>query len=599
MAEFIGNVLLLCLYLPALAIYLVVFAPLIAAGRALGMVGQLLLAHGRLARVVVRGDDPQYQTRPAYVPRGTAEPATCAYWFGPAQRDLRLVAAHGLRLYRTRTADGLRAAADRVRTGAAARRPATVPYAGTLQLGLLVGALLAAPLLAAALLLHALAITLVQAGGHLAAWLLRGLDRGLLWRKHLREGMLCPSCFERVRRPAYDCSRESCRRRHSELRPGRYGIVKRRCRCGERLPTTLLGGSYRLPGYCTHPSCGKLLSTETGRLTEHALPLIGGRAAGKTQLMAALLTLLQQPDADGQVPTRVADQETAQRYQLLREVLEIRGHPRSTQRTLPRAHSVLLDHARPPRLLHLFDTAGERFVNREDTDALRYARAARTFVFVLDPLAVREFRERLDPAQQARLPASSVHPQLVFDQAVQAVMAMDVPLHRCRLAVAISKTDLLEAEQLFDGPQPARPRDGGRADGGRADSGRADSGRPDGPRRAAATARDSDWAADWLERELGLGNLVQAMRNEFREVRFFCTSAVLSEDESVHPSIAPLLAWCLADGRRARRAAAAAAGRALAGRSLVGQSLVGRTSAGRWLAGRASVGRTRSWRVRP
>ncbi|MFF7633625.1 hypothetical protein ACFZB9_10805 [Kitasatospora sp. NPDC008050] len=577
MAEFIGNVLLLCLYLPALAIYLVVFAPLIAAGRALGMVGQLLLAHGRLARVVVRGDDPQYQTRPAYVPRGTAEPATCAYWFGPAQRDLRLVTTHGLRLYRTRTADGLRAAADRVRTGAAARRPAAVPYAGTLQLGLLVGALLAAPLLAAALLLHALAITLVQAGGHLAAWLLRGLDRGLLWRKHLREGMLCPSCFERVRRPAYDCSRESCRRRHSELRPGRYGILKRRCRCGERLPTTLLGGSYRLPGYCTHPSCGKLLSTETGRLTEHALPLIGGRAAGKTQLMAALLTLLQQPDADGQVPTRVADQETAQRYQLLREVLEIRGHPRSTQRTLPRAHSVLLDHARPPRLLHLFDTAGERFVNREDTDALRYARAARTFVFVLDPLAVREFRERLDPAQQARLPASSVHPQLVFDQAVQAVMAMDVPLHRCRLAVAISKTDLLEAEQLFDGPQPA-----------------------------AATARDSDRAADWLERELGLGNLVQAMRNEFREVRFFCTAAVLSEDESVHPSIAPLLAWCLADGRRARRAAAAAAaagralaGRSPAGRSLAGQSLVGRTSAGRWLAGRASVGRTRSWRVRP
>ncbi|MFE6867268.1 hypothetical protein ACFVFS_11955 [Kitasatospora sp. NPDC057692] len=499
----------------------VLLAPLVAATRALRLLEQQLRSCGRVLADVLRRTDPQYQTLPLPRPEDERQPAYRAYAFGPARRDLRLVAAHGRSTHRRLTADALRAVTEGLRID----RNAVLALAG--YTGVAAAVLLTLPVLGGALLAHALAVLLLGAGARLAALLLAGLDRAALTVRHLRQGVLCPHCFERVRRPEYECSRPTCRRRHSDLRPGRYGVLRRRCRCDERLPTTLLAGRYRLPGYCCHAHCGRLLSTETGRLAEHALPLIGGRAAGKTQLMAAMLAVLQRPDPDGRAHARFADEETAERYRLQREVLEIRGHPRSTPRAPHRAHSVLLDRDRPPRLLHLFDTAGEHFVNREDTDALRYARAARTFLFVLDPLAVPAFWDLLDPGQQARLDrtlASSVQPQPVFDQAVQAVIAMGVPLHRSRLAVAVSKTDLLDEAGLL-------------ADGG----------------------RDSDRAAQWLERELGLGNLVQAMRNEFGEVRFFFTAAVLTEDGSVHPSIAPLLDWCLADGRRARARARAAA----------------------------------------
>ncbi|GAB2719617.1 TRAFAC clade GTPase domain-containing protein [Kitasatospora kifunensis] len=539
MAELIGGVPLFLIYLAALTVFLLVVAPVLAAAQAFQFAARLLLAYARLLDAVLRRHEPQYQTRPLPRPDDEPQPAARNYWFGPAQRDLLLLAEHGRRLGRRTTVDAFRTVTNRIEQSPARRRPATIPLGLALYLGLAVGVLLAVPLLATCQLLHWLLVLLLQLGARLTAGVLRGLDLVALRLRGLQEGVLCPHCFERVRLPVHECANEDCRRRHTELRPGRYGILRRRCACGQRLATTLLGGRYRLPGYCTHANCGRQLSTETGRLAEFALPLVGGRAAGKTQLMAALLTNLQRPAPDGRAPGRCADEETAERYRLLREVLEISGHPRATQRELRRAYSLLLDRDRPPRLLHLFDTAGERFVKREDTDVLRYARAARTFLFVLDPLAVPAFWERLSAEQQDRLDrtlASDMPPQQVFDQATAAIQAMAVPLRRCRLAVAISKADLLE--QVLDWPSDW------------------------------ARQRDSDAAAAWLAQELGLGNLVRAMRLDFREVRFFFTAALLvSSPESaesaeggaaepqVHESVTPLLQWCLAGNRRARAAA--------------------------------------------
>ncbi|MBO1414981.1 hypothetical protein, partial [Streptomyces sp. FH025] len=415
-----------------------------------------------------------------------------------------------------------------------------VPIGLALYLGLVAGLALGVPLLAVLMLLHWLLILLAQGGARLAAGLLFGLDQVALRLRNLHEGVLCPHCFDRVRLPVHECDAEECRRRHTDLRPGRYGLLHRRCACGRRLPTTLLGGRYRLPGYCTHANCGRQLSTETGRLAEFALPLIGGRAAGKTQLMAAILTLLQRPDPDGRAHARLADAETEERYRVLREVLEISGHPRATRREVGRGYSVLLDRGRPPRLLHLFDAAGERFVSREDTDVLRYARAARTFLFVLDPLAVPDFWKLLDAGQRDRLDralASDVEPRAAFAPAISAMQAMEVPLRRCRLAVAVSKLDVLE--QVLDSP--------------------AGWDRPHGSEEVEA----------WLTEKLGLGDLVRNMRHEFGEVRFFLTAAVMADgpegasEPELHGSVAPLLEWCLPGRReaRARTAGAAARGR--------------------------------------
>ncbi|MGW4232078.1 TRAFAC clade GTPase domain-containing protein [Streptomyces sp. NPDC004980] len=514
MAEIIAYVLIPILYLGALWVYLGI-APFIAALRGLALVMQLLAGHGRLLIGVLHRRTPEFRTLPPYLPQDEEVKAYRNYFFGPAFRDLRQLLTLERRSYVRVVGDSVRTVTSRQFAAPVRSRAITVPYGLTLYAGLGMGAALAVPLIGLLLLLHALVVVLLMGGARFVAGTLRAVDRTVLWMKRLRTGMLCPHCFERVPYPAYDCPRPVCRRRHADIRPGTYGIFRRRCECGERMPTLLMlmSRDARLQAYCVYPPCRKPMNADAGHMPEVVLPLIGGQAAGKTQLMAAMLLSMENAAARGGPSITLADADSEANYQVLREVLRMRGHTRATQKALPRAHSFVLGSGRSERLVHLFDTAGERFVDRDETDALRYAQAAHTFVFVLDPMAVKDFWTTLEPSPGAvldRTLASTVDPEEVFGRSVHAVAAMGAPLKRSRLAVAISKTDLLAEHGLVPG----------RLD-------------------------DSDDARAWLRDGLGLSSFVQAMELEFQEVRFFCTAAVADEDAQVDGSITRFVDWCL------------------------------------------------------
>ncbi|MFA7767413.1 TRAFAC clade GTPase domain-containing protein [Streptomyces sp. NRRL S-448] len=516
MAEIGRFVLLPALFLFGLSAYLP-FVPFIAALRGLALVMQVLTGYGRTLVGVLHRRTPEFRTMPPYRPQDEEVKAYRNYFFGPATRDLRQLLTLEGRSYATTVGDSFRAVTSRQFVAPAQHRAFTIPYGLTLYLGLCAGAALALPLLGLLFALHALVLALLTGGARLLAGTLRAVDRAVLWMKRLRTGMLCPHCFERVPYPAYDCPSPTCRRRHADIRPGTYGIFRRRCECGQRMPTLLMlmGRNSRLQAYCVHPHCGKPMNTDAGHMPEVVIPLIGGQAAGKTQLMAAMLLSLEQAAANGGPAIALADEESDANYQVLREVLRMRGHTRATQKSLPRAHSFVLGGGRSQRLIHLFDTAGERFVDREDTDALRYARAARTFVFVLDPMAVKAFWTTMDPPPGPLLDrtlGSTVDPEEVFARSVQAVAAMGAPLQRSRLAVAISKTDLLAEHGLVP-----------------------------------AGLEDSDGARTWLREALGLHSLVQGMELNFREVHFFRTAAVADEEAGVDASVAGFVEWCLRD----------------------------------------------------
>ncbi|MFE9632021.1 hypothetical protein [Streptomyces sp. NPDC006463] len=514
MAEIVAFVLVPALFLFGLGVFLP-FVPVIAALRGLALVMQVLAGYGRTLFGVVHRRTPEFQTLPPYRPQDEEVKAYRNYFFGPAYRDLRQLLTLEQRSYAATVGDSFRTVTSRQFVAPAQHRALTVPYGLTLYLGLCAGTAVALPLLGLLMALHALVLALLTGGARLLAGTLRAVDRAVLWMKRLRTGMLCPHCFERVPYPAYDCPSPTCRRRHSDIRPGTYGIFRRRCECGQRMPTLLMlmSRDARLQAYCVHPHCGKPMNTDAGHMPEVVIPLIGGQAAGKTQLMAAILLSLEHAAANGGPAITHADEESDASYQVLREVLRIRGHTRATQKTLPRAHSFVLGSGRSQRLVHLFDTAGERFVDRDDTDALRYARAARTFVFVLDPMAVKAFWTTLEPSPGPLLDrtlGSTVDPEEVFARSVQAVAAMGAPLKRSRLAVAISKTDLLTEHGLV----PAR-------------------------------LEDSDSARTWLCDVLGLHSLVKAMELDFREVRFFRTAAVAGEEAGVDGSVTRFAEWCL------------------------------------------------------
>ncbi|MGV9352012.1 TRAFAC clade GTPase domain-containing protein [Streptomyces misionensis] len=512
MAEVLIFVLVPLAYLALLLLYLPL-VPAIALLRGIALVSELLWRYGRLLDGVLRRRTPEFVTVPPY--RAADELAHRNYFFGPATRDLRQLHTLGRRLYVRTLTDAYRQVTARQFTAPTVHRAFSIPYGLTLYLGLGLGAGAAAPLLGALFAAQALGVALLMAGARLIALTLRAVDRTGMLLRGLPRGMLCPSCFERVPYPAYDCPRPTCRRRHADIRPGTFGLFRRRCACGERIPTLLMlmSRDARLSGHCVHEHCGRPMNPDAGHMPELILPLIGGRAAGKTQLMAAMVKSLEGAAEDGGPAIRLADPESSANQRVLNEVLEIQGHTRPTQKTLPRAHSFVRGTGRAERLVHVFDTAGERFVSREETDALRYIREARTFVFVLDPMAVDAFWTRLDATgpKVDRTLASTVDPEDVFSRSVQTVRTMGTRLDRARLAVAISKRDLLAG-------QPTLLPD-----------------RPD----------DSDSARAWLCEGLGLRNLVETMDLEFGEVRYFCTAAVADGAGRVDPSVAAFTEWCL------------------------------------------------------
>ncbi|MFD9880874.1 hypothetical protein ACFWZT_05380 [Streptomyces alboflavus] len=512
MAEILTFIVVPALYLVLLLLYLFV-APLIAVLRGAALVSELLWRYLQLLHGVLRLRTPEFVTVPPYRPAD--ELAHRNYFFGPAVRDLRQLLTQGRRLYVRSVEDAYRRVTDHQFTAPTMHRAASIPYGLTLYLGLGIGAAVTLPLWGVLFGAQALGVGLLTVGARLTALALRGTDRAVMALRGLPRGMLCPSCFERVPHPAYDCPNPTCRRRHTDIRPGTFGLFRRRCACDRRIPTLLLlmSRDARLAGHCAHEHCGKPMNPDAGHMPELVLPLVGGRAAGKTQLMAAMVKSLEDTAADGGAAVRLADPESTATQQVLNEVLEIRGHTRPTQKTLPRAHSFVLGDGRAERLVHVFDTAGERFVNREETDALRYVRAARTFVFVLDPMAVDAFWTRLTPERPTvdGTLASTVDPEDVFSPSVQTVHTMGKRLDKARLAVAVSKRDLLAG-------QPALL--------------------PDPP-------DDSDAIRTWLRERLGLRNLVRAMDLEFGEVRFFCTAAVADERGRVDPSIGVFVEWCL------------------------------------------------------
>jgi hypothetical protein len=506
-------------YAALVVLFLIFVAPFIALGVAIYVAGDLVGGYfHRMHGVLVRRA-PEFQLIAPYrpgTPENGPEPAYRQYFFGPAMRDLRQVVTLGRQHAQRR----VQAHADRF-TGWGFTSPpvsalVTWPTGIALWVGLVAGAAIGGLLATVVAALHVGAVGITQAGARGCALALRGADTAALYARGVR-GMRCPWCYEESKYPAYRCT---CDRLHHDIRPGRYGIIRRRCACGRTMPTLILLGSYRLNAYCAHTaSCGRQLSDETGRFREIVLPLLGGRAAGKTRLMAAILVSLNEAAGghsdgnDSGVGLRLANQETTAAYEVLRTVLDDNGYISATTGDLPHAHSVLLRTGRRTGLVHIFDPAGERLVSRERTDELRYLAGARTFLFVLDPLSVQAFWDSLSEQERSSIDpllASQVHPQQVFDQAVQQAIEMGAALRNARLGVAISKTDLAEHARLLGGH-----------------------------------TNDGRWAREWLTDELGLGNLVRSMDNEFREVRFFFTAAVTVAPRQAHPSIAPLVSWAL------------------------------------------------------
>lgn len=265
---------------------------------------------------------------------------------------------------------------------------------------------------------------------------LRVADRR--WRSSWHTQTCCPHCYYLVDLPVFACPTAhpspapAGSDRHRALRPGTQGLWRRRCGCGTSLPVRQASAGTRLTARC--PKCDTPLATGTGRATEIRVALFGAPDAGKSTLVDAMVAAL----AARFPPDRCAVVRRRDGHDGLRAV------------------GVTLQAHRAPQRVQVFDAPGRGLVDRETCATYGYLDDTRNFVFVLDPLAMPGLREQvaeLPPHLAPRVPVAEHDLVDSYEAVVIGMRYRGVDTSRCRLAVVVSKGDLLS---LLPGSAPLR-----------------------------------------------------------------------------------------------------------------------------------------------
>lgn len=347
----------------------------------------------------------------------------------------------------------------------------------------------------------------------LLIWLLRLADAV---RRRVRHASYeCPTDHERFALPIYVCP--GCGAEHRRLVPGRWGIFRRECRCGQTaLPTTVIGGRQRVPQRCPsgHPMSGFL-----GYAENLPIAIVGGPSAGKSTFLAGALVELDAPDAGVYIEPL---SESRDAYSRLIEAMRTGVAPEKTVDEQRPALVAEIQGSGRSRALYAYDLAGEVYSAEDKVRGLRFLARSAGIVLLIDPFSIAHVAE--DHAQElvgqaAHVLPSSEDPMRVYERLLATLKEAAVQTQQMPLALVIAKTDALGIQQEIDRlAQSEQPGAGERA---------------------------------WLEQN-GAGNLVRAIEEDFKHVGWFSLSALgrMPDPADKTPftprgALAPLL-WILA-----------------------------------------------------
>ena len=463
---------------------------LISAGmKTLAMVPFVLAARGFKTRTIGEGEE---------------QPAFKAYFHAQAFPDLREVV-------RLCVADLVWVETKAAKYIAIAGVPPwgclTWPLVVMLLLALLAPLFSGAATLALLIVLHGLSLGVIWLAAMGGSGVLLLAERAILM---VRSGYAkCPhtECHEPVPLPVYLCP--ACRTRHDRLIPGMFGVLSRRCRCGNaRLPTLFWFGKGRLDAECPH--CGGEMHEKLFGSNVH-LPIYGGPSTGKTMFMTAAAWQLIESDLPDTTCSLITDQ-ARKRYEAVWKPDFESGNLRDkTSAAILDPAAFLLSIRRSdglPASLYLYDPSGETFQNQSDVERHAFLEYADGVALVLDPLALDSFAQRYRERGGPDLSQSTSHmdPVDVIDPVVAAMEARAglsrAAASRTRLAVILAKADIPFFEEEFGLQLGDRIPQGRWADMG---------------------ATQSRTIRTWLRRHEP--HLVQTLETRFEDVRYFAVSA--------------------------------------------------------------------------
>jgi hypothetical protein len=287
-------------------------------------------------------------------------------------------------------------------------------------------------------------------------------------------------CYAVSPRAVYVCP--TCDARHRDIRPGGQGGLWRRCRCNTLLPTTTLRAARGHVARCQR--CDSVLASRAGTIRSLRLATLGGPSAGKSAWMFAGVGAYRADlpsHSHAEVVGRREDFEAGLR------AVHSRNAPAADHAGLPEGFTVEIGKGGRAVLANIFDASGAQLADQVVGDELAYFYEAHGLVFAVDPLSIPTVAERLGAdAPTAEVPLE--HPEVAYQQVVNRIRDGGVDLARLRLAIVVTKCDLL--------------RDAG-----------------------MEVAADSDGVREWL-RSLGLGNLVNGAEMSFGSAGWFSAASL-------------------------------------------------------------------------
>ncbi|MEV0223555.1 hypothetical protein [Streptomyces sp. NPDC050704] len=466
-------------------------------------------------------------------PPGGAEPAYPSYWVRQAWTDAAGATAAGAtdiwrRVVDVWVKDRLRSMCDTRRKPYGIRGPWEVFFRRFFSIGVALGALLgtlaATATAVATTVVFGVLLCAVCAALVLASASLRALDTGRLAVGRIRMKCPHPGCYRSVTLPVYRCP--NCRSPHHSLRPGRYGVLRRVCACGQGLQTSFLTGRHRLDAEC--PACSLPLPDGLGSARLVHVPLIGGTSSGKSMLLQAMVAGLLSRMNYGELSVRFARDADRRDHQRGAAQLASGGGIGKTTSVQPTAVMLYVGRGHRKRLLYLYDPRGENLESAQQLREQEYLVHADALVLVVDALADPAVYAGLPSDQQARADLASPSaesPMHTYERLSGELTAMSGRRRRTPVAVVVTKWDVLH--------------------------------------RLGSLPKLSDGVDLWL-REVGLENLVRALEHDFGACLFTALSAedavgAQSSETERRRAAEPVLWLLRGTGLRIRKSPAAVA----------------------------------------
>ncbi len=213
-----------------------------------------------------------------------------------------------------------------------------------------------------------------------------------VYRVFKRISSVCPNCQYRFDLPAYICP--SCGRVHSRLIPSQYGIFKRKCLCGKKLPTTFFNGRQKLEAQCV--KCGFDLR-DGGNHVDICIPVVGGASAGKTCFINMAISRIEQSVAakKGYVFEYISN--GLNDYEDIVRGMNSGYLPEKTSDMRLKYYQFYLapKGEKVKRLVSICDVGGEIYADNNmigNQIGFRYANA---FIIVIDPLSIIEYKKEV------------------------------------------------------------------------------------------------------------------------------------------------------------------------------------------------------------